>query len=66
LPKLWLVGASVTFHTPVPDKLELWLPALSVTVTLAVRVPEAVGVNVTLMVQLELAARLAPQLLVCA
>jgi hypothetical protein len=37
--------------------------ALSVTVKVAVRVPPAVGLNVTLMVQLELAASELPQLL---
>jgi hypothetical protein len=58
------VTGSVTF-VPVPDRLLLWVPALSVTMRVAVRVPDAVGVNVTLIVQLELFARLVPQLLVC-
>jgi hypothetical protein len=40
--------------------------ALSFTFRVAVRVPVAVGVNVTLIVQADLAARLLPQLLVWA
>ena len=39
---------------------------MSAMVSVADRAPEAVGVNVILMVQLALAAKLAPQLLVCA
>jgi|SRR6267143_1881963 len=42
------------------------LEAASVMVSVPVRVPAPVGVKVTLTVQLELAATLAPQLLVCA
>jgi hypothetical protein len=42
------------------------MPALSVTVNVPVRVPEVVGVNVTLIVQLEFPASELPQLLVCA
>jgi hypothetical protein len=42
------------------------LLALSVTVKVALRVPTAVGVNVTSIEQLAPAARLAPQLFVCA
>jgi hypothetical protein len=38
----------------------------SVTITLANRLPEALGVNVTLMRQFAPAARLVPQVLVCA
>ena len=41
------------------------LEALSVMVSVALRAPEAVGLNVTLRVQLSVAARLAPQLFVC-
>ncbi len=51
---------------PVPDRLLLCVPALSVTVTVAVRAPSADGVKVTLMVQLELPASVVPQLLPCA
>jgi hypothetical protein len=53
---------------PVPLKLaDCGLPAaLSVTLSVPVRVPVVVGVNVTWMAQLRLAARLLPQLLVCA
>ena len=40
--------------------------ALSVTVRVALRVPVAVGLNVRLIVQLDPAATLEPQLLVCA
>ena len=48
---------------PVPVRLAVrGLPVpLSVTVSVALRVPEAVGLKVTLMVQLAAAARLAPQ-----
>ena len=51
-----------------PDSLAVWglLLALSVTVNMALRVPIAVGVNVTSIEQLAPAARLAPQLFVCA
>src|SRR5437016_9496166 len=54
--------------TPAPERLAVCgLPlALSVTVKDAERAPVAVGVNVTLMVQLELAASELPQLFVCA
>jgi hypothetical protein len=41
-------------------------PALSVRVNAAVRLVAAAGVNVTLMVQLELTFTTLPQLLVCA
>jgi hypothetical protein len=55
---------------PVPVKLtDCWLlamlPASSVMVTEAVRVPDAVGVNVTLIAQFVPAARLVPQLFDC-
>jgi hypothetical protein len=67
-----LVGVSVTTGNapalPVPVRAtECGLPfALSVTVTLAVRVPIAIGENVTAILQLKPAARVAAQLLVCA
>ena len=50
---------------PVPERLTDWgLPvALSVMARAAVRLPLAAGLKVTLMVQLEPAARLDPQLL---
>ena len=53
---------------PVPVRLAVCglLVALSVTVNAALRVPVAVGVNVTLIVQLEPAATPVPQLFVCA
>ncbi len=72
LPKLRLVGERVTAGavgaTPVPVRLTLCgLPAaLSVIDTVPVRVPVAVGVNVTLIVQLAAAATDAPQVFVCA
>src|SRR2546427_12208101 len=52
---------------PVPVTLAVCglLLALSVTVNVALRVPTAVGVNVTSIEQLAPAARLAPQLFVC-
>ena len=52
---------------PVPARLAVWgLPeALSLTESVAVRVPEAVGVKVTSIVQLDPAATLEPQLLLC-
>src|SRR6267378_8711119 len=51
---------------PVSDTVCGLPEVLSVMVSVPVRVPLAVGVKVTLTVQLVLAARLAPQLLVCA
>ena len=55
-----------TGAVPVPVRLTVWVAglALSVIVTAPVRVPAAVGLKVTLSVQLALAARLAPQVLV--
>ncbi len=70
LPKLRLVLERVTAGaagaTPVPVRLTLCgLPAaLSVIDTVPVRVPVAVGVNVTLIVQLAAAATDAPQVFV--
>ena len=53
-------------EAPVPVRVAVCgLPvALSVTATAAVRIPEAAGVNVTLIVQVDPAARLEPQPLV--
>jgi hypothetical protein len=67
LPKLRLEGLKVTAGAvPVPERPTVWgLPvALSVMATLAVRLPVAEGLKVTLMLQLALAARLAGQVLV--
>jgi hypothetical protein len=52
--------------TPVPVRLTVWVVglALSVMVTTPVLVPVAVGLKATLRVQLALAARLKPQVLV--
>jgi len=63
-----LVDTAMTGAVPVPVSETLCglFEALSVIVSVPVREPLAVGVNVTLTVQLELAATLAPQLLVCA
>ena len=60
-------GDSVTVE-PVPVNETVWgdPPALSVIVKVPVRVPPAVGVNVTEMVQLAATARLDPQVLVWA
>src|SRR5205814_2284519 len=69
LPKVREAGLRVTAGAvPTPVRLAAWgLPvALSVTVSAALRLPVAVGVKVTLTAQLELLARLAGQLLVCA
>src|SRR5580658_744192 len=51
---------------PVPVRISFCglVTSLSVTVTLALRVPRAAGVNVTVMEQLEFGARLLPQVLV--
>ena len=53
---------------PVPLRLTLWglVGSESLRVTFADRVPAAVGVNVTLRVQLAPDATLAPQVFVCA
>ncbi len=67
--KVMLVRDRLTTGAPpVPVRLMVCgLPAaLSVMLTEAVRVPVAVGVNVTEIVQLALAASEAPQVLVCA
>jgi hypothetical protein len=55
-------------NTPVPVRLTVWGVLLSEAVieSVPVRVPVAAGVKVTWMEQLLLAARLLPQLLVCA
>jgi hypothetical protein len=66
--KLRVTGfAFRTVFAPVPvSDTVCGLPAaLSATVRVPVRVPVPVGVKTTLTVQLVLAARLAPQLLVC-
>ena len=70
LPKLKFVADKLTMGAgaaPVPVRLMVCgLPAmLSVIVTAPVRMPVAVGVNVTLMVQLAPAATDVPQVLVC-
>src|SRR5208282_4477116 len=61
-----LVIASPVTAVPVKDTCCGLAAALSVNVMLPVSVPAAVGVKVTEMVQLALAARLVPQVLVCA
>jgi len=67
LGKVRLVGRKpADTVVPVPDRGTVWgLPdALSKTDTKALRAPAAVGVNVTLMVQLPPDATLLPQVLV--
>ena len=68
--KVIAVGDRVTTgaNWPVPVRLTACepLPALSVTVNVPLRVPEAVGLKVTLMVQGAPAAKEVPQSLVCA
>ncbi len=71
MPKARLVGVIVMAGagvTPVPLKGMLCglLGALSVTVTLPLRLPLAPGVNVTLIVHVPPGARAAVQVLVCA
>lgn len=63
-----MLDTVITGAVPVPPSVTVCglLEALSVIVNEPLRVPLAVGVNVTFTVQLELAATLAPQLLVCA
>ncbi len=78
VPTVWLANASeagerlttgpVDVEAPVPVRVAVCgLPvALSVTATAAVRIPEAAGVNVTLIVQLAPAATDVPQVLLSA
>jgi hypothetical protein len=65
VPKFRLVGETVTAPVvvlpPVPVSKVDCVPAESVTTSVEVRVPVAVGVNVTDTVQLAPAARLVPQ-----
>ena len=67
VPKLKLVGTSLAV-VPIPvSDTECGLPlALSVILNDAVRVPEAVGLKVTLKVQLAPVASEVPHVLVCA
>src|SRR5207237_7671843 len=69
-PNVKLVGVTVNWGeleapVPVSDTFCGLLEAESVSVSVPVRVPPAVGVKVTLTVQLAPAARLLPQLLLC-
>jgi hypothetical protein len=61
-----VIWSDNSLYVPVPDKGTLCglPPPVSVTVTAAERVPVAVGLKITLMVQLLFPARLLPQLLV--
>ncbi len=70
--KVRVFGESAAVDTAVPVPLSVTvcvefatLFALSVTVTVAVRVPAAEGLNVTEMTQFAPARRLLPQLFVC-
>ena len=68
LPKFKLVGARFTAAiTPVPVNAAFWgLPlALSVTDRVPVRVPVAIGLKLTLILQLAPAPKLPPQLVFC-
>lgn len=47
LPKLKLVGENVTGALPVPESVTVWVPALSVILTLPEAVATATGVNDT-------------------
>ena len=62
MPKFRLVGESFAV-VPIPLSVTFWgLPAaLSVTLSAAVRVPDAVGLNVTLMLHLAPSASELPQ-----
>ncbi len=51
---------------PVSETVCALFEAVSVTVSVPLRVPLAVGVKVTFTIQLELTATLGPQVLVCA
>jgi hypothetical protein len=55
-PNPWFVGVSVIGAVPVPVKLAVCVPALSMTVRVPVRAPMALGVKVTVMVHLPAAA----------
>ena len=63
-----LLDTPMTGAVPVPVRETVCglFAALSVMVSMPLRVPLAVGVKVTLTVQVVLGARLVPQLLVCA
>jgi hypothetical protein len=67
LPNPRLAGLTVTGTTPLPVKETVCglLFALSLTVSVPVREPVVVGVNVTLIVQLAPAASEVPHVLVC-
>ena len=67
VPNDRLVVESVTGVCPVPETLTVCglFPASSVIASVAVRVPLALGVKVTLMVQLPPDATLLPQVFVC-
>jgi hypothetical protein len=66
LPKARVVGLTVTGTTPFPVSETVCglLFALSVTVSVPVRLPVVVGVKVTLIVQFELAASDVPHVFV--
>ena len=68
LPKERLLGETpATAVVPVPERLMVCgLPvALSATLTIAERMPDAVGLKVMLIVQVDPALKLDPQVLVC-
>lgn len=67
VPKLKLAGEITAWARPVPESVAACglLFALSVMVTEALRVPVAVGLKVRVMVHVDLAGTLVPQVLVC-
>jgi hypothetical protein len=64
-PNACEVGAMVIGATPVPVRLAVCVPALSVAVSVPVRAPVAVGLKVMVMTQVRAAATELPQVLVC-
>jgi hypothetical protein len=55
-PNPWVAGVTVIGAVPVPVKLAVCVPALSIAVRVPVRAPVALGVKVTVMAQLAAAA----------
>jgi hypothetical protein len=66
VPKLRLAGVRVTAITPLPVRVVVCVPLLSVTVRVADSLPAIDGLKVTLIGHEELAASEVPQVLVCA
>jgi hypothetical protein len=64
VPKFRLVEDRLTGALPVPFKVTVWVPALSLMVRAPEAEPTTAGVNVIWMLQLALGAMLAVQVLV--